>query len=70
MLDLRLAHHKGLDSGPKMKCLSLNVYSELEGVWLIAAVSSALAEKIPSNVVSAYHHNLTWLIPIYQTEAL
>ena len=25
VLDLRLAHYKGLDSGPKMKCLSLNV---------------------------------------------
>ena len=45
VLDLRLAHQKGLDSGSKMKCISLNVYSDVEGVGLITAVSNALAAK-------------------------
>ena len=41
-----------------MRCITLNVYSSLEGVGLTAAVATALAEQgIPCNMVAAYHHD-------------
>ncbi|MEJ8562474.1 ACT domain-containing protein [Yoonia sp. GPGPB17] len=41
-----------------MKCITLRVYSSLEGVGLTAAVSSALGEHhIPCNMVAAYNHD-------------
>ena len=41
-----------------MKCITLNVYSDLEGVALTAAVAGALADNnIPCNLIAAYHHD-------------
>ncbi|MEY3042448.1 MAG: hypothetical protein RLZZ174_1530 [Pseudomonadota bacterium] len=41
-----------------MAKITLQVYSDLEGVGLTAAVASALAaEGIPCNVVAAVHHD-------------
>ena len=38
--------------------ITLQVYSDLEGVGLTAAVATALAEEgIPCNVVAALHHD-------------
>ncbi|PJI84693.1 hypothetical protein BC777_3754 [Yoonia maricola] len=46
------------DTSVPMKCITLNVYSSLEGVGLTAAVSSALGEHdIPCNMVAACHHD-------------
>lgn len=43
---------------PRMRLITLQVNSALEGVGLTAAVSSALADSgIPANVVAAFHHD-------------
>ena len=49
------AHGIPIDS--EMRCITLNVYSSLEGVGLTAAVAQALADHgIACNMVAAYHH--------------
>lgn len=41
-----------------MRCMTLQVYSALEGVGLTAAVSQTLAEHdIPCNIVAAFQHD-------------
>lgn len=46
------------DTDLPMKCITLNVYSSLEGVGLTAAVAAALgAHDIPCNMVAACHHD-------------
>ena len=41
-----------------MRCITLNIYSDLGGVGLTATVSAALADhNIPCNVIAAYHHD-------------
>ena len=55
-----IAQAKGsnLSTEHPMRCISLNVFSSLEGVGLTAAVASALAaHNIPCNMVAAYHHD-------------
>jgi len=53
-----LAAARGLETDQPMCCITLNVYSSLEGVGLTAAVSAALGAKgIPCNMVAAYHHD-------------
>lgn len=43
---------------PTFACITLEVYSSLEGVGLTGAVSGALAERdIPCNMVAALHHD-------------
>ncbi len=45
-------------SAPEFAQITLQVHSDLEGVGLTAAVSSALAnEGIACNVVAAFHHD-------------
>ncbi len=52
-----LARAEGLAGAP-MACLTLTVWSALDGVGLTAAVSGALAaEGIPANMVAAFHHD-------------
>jgi hypothetical protein len=41
-----------------MRCITLNVFSSLEGVGLTAAVATALGDhNIPCNMIAAYHHD-------------
>jgi hypothetical protein len=41
-----------------MRCITLNVFSSLEGVGLTAAVATALGDHgIPCNMVAAFHHD-------------
>ena len=58
LLPLSFAEQKELSLSAPMRCITLNVYSDLEGVGLTAAVSTALADSnIPCNVIAAYHHD-------------
>lgn len=52
------AERAGFDVSLPMCCITLNVYSSLEGVGLTAAVSGALAkEGIPCNMIAALRHD-------------
>ena len=45
-------------SGPDMRCITLSVHSDLEGIGLTAAVAGALADAgIACNMVAALHHD-------------
>ncbi len=45
-------------TGARYARITLNVWSDLDGVGLTAAVATALAaENIPTNVIAAYHHD-------------
>ena len=58
ILPVEQAETAGLGVDHPMACITLNVYSSLEGVGLTAAVASALAENnIPCNMVAAFHHD-------------
>ena len=46
-----------------MRCITLNVYSSLEGVGLTAAVATALARHdIACNVIAAFHHDHVFVL--------
>lgn len=48
----------GLDTGLPMRCITLAVFSALDGVGLTAEVAGVLADAgIPCNMVAAYHHD-------------
>ena len=53
-----VATQSGFDTASPMACITLNVYSSLEGVGLTAAVAKALGDaSIPCNVIAAFHHD-------------
>lgn len=46
------------DTALQMRLITLNVFSDLEGIGLTAAVAQALTDAgIACNVVAAYHHD-------------
>lgn len=58
ILPLEAATAAGLPSDQPMTCITLGVYSALDGVGLTAAVASALADAgIACNMVAAFHHD-------------
>ncbi|TYB84013.1 ACT domain-containing protein [Oceaniovalibus sp. ACAM 378] len=58
LVPAEVAEEAGLDAAHPMRCITLNVYSSLEGVGLTAAVSTALGDAgIPCNMIAAYHHD-------------
>ncbi|NIZ62526.1 hypothetical protein DL239_16260 [Sedimentitalea sp. CY04] len=58
ILPVDVAKGAGISVEDEMCCITLNVYSSLQGVGLTAAVSNALGEVgIPCNMVAAYHHD-------------
>ena len=58
VLPLSFSEQKELPLSAPMRCITLNVYSALEGVGLTAAVSTAVADSnIPCNIIAAYHHD-------------
>ncbi len=62
LLPVEAARRAGLAVDLPMRCITLHVFSSLEGVGLTAAVASALAsEGIACNMVAAYHHDHVFL---------
>ena len=58
ILPVATAQAHGILIDSEMRCITLNVYSSLEGVGLTAAVAQALADHgIACNMVAAYHHD-------------
>lgn len=58
LVAVEVAAEAGLAVDQPMRCITLNVYSALDGVGLTAAVSTALAEAdIPCNMIAAMHHD-------------
>ncbi|MFT4716493.1 MAG: hypothetical protein ACI861_002434 [Paracoccaceae bacterium] len=58
IIPVELAEKHALEMEHPMRCITLNVYSSLEGVGLTSAVSAALdANGIPCNMVAAFHHD-------------
>jgi hypothetical protein len=58
LIPVDLAKKSGFSVDQPMSCITLNVYSSLEGVGLTAAVSTALGDNsIPCNMVAAFHHD-------------
>ncbi|WP_299164762.1 ACT domain-containing protein [uncultured Tateyamaria sp.] len=58
ILPVDVAVAQGFDASVPMRKITLNVFSDLEGVGLTAAVAHALtACGISCNIVAAYHHD-------------
>ena len=58
ILPTSVAASQGYDTSLSMRLITLNVYSDLEGIGLTAAVAQALTDAgISCNVVAAYHHD-------------
>jgi hypothetical protein len=61
--DLALLTYQGV-----FRCITLDVYSDLEAVGLTAAVAGRLAEAgISANVMAAYHHDHIY-VPAHHAE--
>lgn len=68
LLSVADARTSGFEIDAPMRCITLNVYSSLEGVGLTAAVASALSQNdIPCNMIAAYHHDHAF-VPAAQAE--
>ncbi|KPA22966.1 ACT domain protein [Shimia sp. SK013] len=68
ILPVAVAAREGFDTDQPMRCITLNVYSALEGVGLTAAVATELAAHgIACNMVAAYHHDHAF-VPAAQAE--
>ncbi|MEO1555566.1 MAG: ACT domain-containing protein [Pseudomonadota bacterium] len=53
-----VAKAQGYDTSLVMRQITLNVFSDLEGVGLTAAVAAALTDiDVSCNVVAGYHHD-------------
>jgi hypothetical protein len=53
-----VARKSSLNTDQPMRCITLNVYSALDGVGLTAAVATVLGDAdIPCNMVAAFHHD-------------
>ncbi|WP_299693982.1 ACT domain-containing protein [uncultured Tateyamaria sp.] len=58
ILPIAVARAAGHDVSVPMRRITLNVFSDLEGIGLTAAVATALAGAgISCNVIAAYHHD-------------
>jgi hypothetical protein len=58
VLPVELAEKSMFNVDYPMRCITLNVFSSLEGVGLTAAVSAALGDNgVPCNMVAAFHHD-------------
>jgi hypothetical protein len=58
ILPVDVARRHGFPAHLSMRQITLNVMSDLSGVGLTAAVSTALADRnISCNLVAAYHHD-------------
>jgi hypothetical protein len=58
LVPIEVAERSNLEMEHPMRCITLNVYSSLEGVGLTAAVSTALGDSgIPCNMIAAFHHD-------------
>ena len=58
IIPVDLAGKSMLNIDHPMRCITLNVFSSLEGVGLTAAVATALGDHdIPCNMVAAFHHD-------------
>lgn len=58
ILPVDVARQHGFPAQLTMRQITLNVMSDLSGVGLTAAVSTALADRnISCNLVAAYHHD-------------
>lgn len=58
ILPASVAAEHGYDCALHLRLITLNVFSDLQGVGLTAAVAQALTEQdISCNVVAAYHHD-------------
>jgi uncharacterized protein len=67
----KLADEQNLKADLPMRCITLNVYSSLEGVGLTAAVATALgANGIPCNIIAAFHHDHVFVPASMSDQAL
>jgi len=58
IMSVAAAQSRGFPIEQPMRCITLKVFSALDGVGLTAAVSGALASAgIACNVVAAFHHD-------------
>jgi hypothetical protein len=58
IVPVEIASKSGFDTDSPMRCITLNVYSSLQGFGLTAAVSKALGDNgIACNIVAAFHHD-------------